>query len=247
VSAHHSLSRFIAPTDWITDWLTCLQHHRVIAVIRASDLATGLNMAQAAADAGINLIEITWNSAEPGTLLKKLRRTLPNCRIGVGTILTPDDLSMAIASGAQYCFSPYTSRELIELAYDYEVPLIPGAMTPTEIVSAWQAGASSVKVFPIDAIGGPNYVKNLQGPLGQIPLIPTGGVSLGAAPELIRAGALAVGISGSLFKNADVIEQNWQAICDRAYQLRIACQNVTNHYTLPAPSPAPLPVTCLTS
>jgi 2-dehydro-3-deoxyphosphogluconate aldolase / (4S)-4-hydroxy-2-oxoglutarate aldolase len=211
-------------------------------------MLTGLNMAHAAADAGIGLIEITWNSAEPATLLKRLRCDLPQCRIGVGTILTADELSIAIASGAQYCFSPYTSRDLIELAYDYKVPLIPGAMTPTEIVTAWQAGASSVKVFPIDAVGGPAYIKNLQGPLGQIPLIPTGGVSLSAAPELIKAGALAVGISGSLFKSADVAEQNWQAICDRARQLRVACQNATNHHAPPQslPAPLPVPITCLT-
>ncbi|EAW46460.1 keto-hydroxyglutarate-aldolase/keto-deoxy-phosphogluconate aldolase, partial [Nodularia spumigena CCY9414] len=92
-------------------------------------------------------------------------------------------------------------------------------MTPTEIVNAWNQGASCVKVFPVQAVGGVNYIKSLQGPLGEIPLIPTGGVTLENAPEFIQAGAIAVGLSGQLFPERLVREGNWQAIASHANQL----------------------------
>ncbi|MEM9165062.1 MAG: hypothetical protein AAGC54_18585, partial [Cyanobacteria bacterium P01_F01_bin.4] len=133
-------------------------------------------------------------------------------------------LETAIATGAQFAFSPYTSPKMLALAASKGVPLIPGAMTPTEIVTAWQAGATAVKVFPISTLGGAAYIRSLQGPLGQIPLIPTGGIDLSMAPELLRAGAIAVGLSSALFPTADIKAQNWSAIRQRAQDLVKACQ-----------------------
>jgi 2-dehydro-3-deoxyphosphogluconate aldolase/(4S)-4-hydroxy-2-oxoglutarate aldolase len=100
------------------------------------------------------------------------------------------------------------------------VPIVPGALSPTEIVTAWKAGASSVKVFPIQAVGGASYIKALQGPLGHIPLIPTGGVTLENAKEFIAAGAIAVGLSGELFPKPLIVAEDWEAIAQRAKTLK---------------------------
>ena len=200
-------------------WLSQLQKHRAIAVIRASDMRLAQNMAMAAADGGMRLIEITWNSDRPGELISLLRAELPNCLIGTGTLFNVLQLQEAIASGAQFLFSPHVDSAMIQAAVKQDVPIIPGAMTPTEIVNAWNQGASCVKVFPVQAVGGVNYIKSLQGPLGEIPLIPTGGVTLENAPEFIQAGAIAVGLSGELFPEKLVIQENWQAIASQANQL----------------------------
>ncbi|WP_448562912.1 bifunctional 4-hydroxy-2-oxoglutarate aldolase/2-dehydro-3-deoxy-phosphogluconate aldolase [Trichothermofontia sp.] len=194
------------------DWLAHLRQQRLIAVIRVSDLALGLQLAQAAADAGLRLIEITWNSDRATALIPRLRESLPNCWIGTGTLLSVADLQQAIAVGAQFCFAPHTDPALIAAATAQAVPLIPGALSPTEIVTAWQAGASSVKVFPIQAVGGACYLRSLQGPLGHIPLIPTGGVTCANAKAMLEAGAIAVGLSRDLFPHDWVQAGNWEAI-----------------------------------
>ena len=207
-------------------WLSHLQKHRAIAVIRASDMRLAQNMAMAAAAGGMRLIEITWNSDRPGELISLLRAELPNCLIGTGTLFNVGQLQEAIASGAQFLFSPHVDSAMIQAAVKQDIPIIPGAMTPTEIVTAWNQGASCVKVFPVQAVGGVNYIKSLQGPLGEIPLIPTGGVTLENAPEFIQAGAIAVGLSGELFPQKLVIQGNWQAIASHANQLM---QSVTTN------------------
>lgn len=201
------------------DWLSLLQQHRVLAVIRAPDLTTGLAMAKAATAGGIRLIEITWNSEQPAALVSHLRESLPTCWIGAGTLLTPAEVKDAIAAGAQYGFSPHTAPELIELGLCHAFPMVAGALTPTEIVTAWQAGAAGVKVFPISVMGGAAYLQTLQGPLSGIPLIPTGGVTLENAAALLQAGALAVGMAGSLFPGEALRSQNWAAITQQVHAL----------------------------
>ena len=200
-------------------WLTLLQQHRTIAVIRASDYSLGYQMAQAVAVGGISLIEITWNSDRASELIDQLRQDLPNCMIGTGTLLNLKQLQEAIKAGAQFLFTPHVEIELIQAAIAADVPIIPGALSPTEIVTAWNAGASCVKVFPIQAVGGASYIKALQGPLGHIPLIPTGGVTLANAKDFIHAGAIAVGLSGDLFPKALMEVGNWDAIALQANTL----------------------------
>jgi 2-dehydro-3-deoxyphosphogluconate aldolase / (4S)-4-hydroxy-2-oxoglutarate aldolase len=201
-------------------WLTLLQQHRFIAVIRSPWLSIGHQMAHTVALAGLSLIEITWNSDRAPELIGRLRTELPHCIIGTGTLLTLEQLYEAIEAGAQFLFTPHVNSTLIAAAVKAGVPIVPGALTPTEIMTAWEAGASCVKVFPIQAVGGASYIKALQGPLGHIPLIPTGGVTLENARELIIAGAIAVGLSGELFPKALVTAQDWQAIAQRARTLK---------------------------
>ncbi|MEA5451664.1 bifunctional 4-hydroxy-2-oxoglutarate aldolase/2-dehydro-3-deoxy-phosphogluconate aldolase [Leptolyngbya sp. CCNP1308] len=200
-------------------FLALLRQHRAIAVIRAPDLNRGLAMAEAAAAGGIHLIEITWNSFHPGDLVSKLRHRLPHCCIGVGTTLSKIDLQNAVEAGAQFCFCPHTDLAITQLAQRAEIPVVPGALTPNEVVTAWQAGATAVKVFPVSAVGGASYIRSLQGPLAHIPLIPTGGVTVDNAGDLLKAGAIAVGLSTGLFPPVAVEGQHWATIKTLAQQL----------------------------
>jgi 2-dehydro-3-deoxyphosphogluconate aldolase/(4S)-4-hydroxy-2-oxoglutarate aldolase len=208
-------------------WLTLLQQHRFIAVIRSPWLSLGHKMAEAVALGGLSLIEITWNSERAPELISLLRTELPHCIIGTGTLLNLEQLEQAIEAGAQFLFTPHVNLTLIAAAVKAGVPIVPGALTPTEIVTAWEAGASCIKVFPIQAVGGASYIKALQGPLGNIPLIPTGGVSLENAQEFLKAGAIAVGLSGELFPKALIATEDWKAIAQRARTLR-------EHLAIPA-------------
>lgn len=201
-------------------WLRLLKQHKVIAVIRSPQESLGLKMAQAVAEGGIRLIEITWNSKNPGGLITRLRSQLPDCTIGAGTILNLSQLNKAIASQAQFIFSPHTNPLLIQGGISAGIPMVPGALSPTEIVTAWQAGASSVKVFPSQAVGGPNYIKSLQGPLGQIPLIPTGGITLNNTSEFLAAGAIAVGLSSKLFPQELIAAGDWQGVTELTKSLQ---------------------------
>lgn len=200
-------------------WLTLLQQYRAIAVIRTSRLALGQQLATAVAAGGVHLIEVTWNSDRPAELIQQLRSALPMCKIGAGTLLNSDQMQTAIAAGAEFLFTPHVDADLIQLAVAKNIPIVPGALSPTEILTAWQAGATSVKVFPVQALGGANYIQALQGPLGHIPLIPTGGVTLSNAAQLIAAGAVAVGLSGDLFPKSAVQEANWSTITEQAKTL----------------------------
>lgn len=204
-------------------WLALLQDSvytsslgKVIAVIRASKMAQAYQMAKAVAAGGIQLIEITWNSDRAAQLINQLRSELPTCIIGTGTLLNLEQMEQAVAAGAQFLFTPHVDPAMIQAAAQRNVPIIPGALSPTEIVTAWTSGASCVKVFPVQALGGVSYIKSLQAPLGHIPLIPTGGVTLANAQEFIAAGAIAVGLSGDLFPQPLVADQNWEAITQRA-------------------------------
>ncbi len=201
-------------------WLTLLRQHRAIAIVRSPDLSTGMAMAWAAIAGGFRLLEVTWNSDRPAELVRQLRRELPpDCWVGVGTVLTLEAGQAAIAAGAQFCFSPHTVRPLLHWGERHRVPIIPGALTPTEIHQAWQLGGWGVKVFPCQAIGGAAYVRQLQAPFGHIPLIPTGGVSVDTAAAYLTAGAIAVGVGSALFTPHLIARKDWAAITASSQQL----------------------------
>lgn len=169
-------------------------------------------MARCAIQGGLTSIEMTWNTPQAPQLVSRLRHEFPHCAIGVGTILTIAQLQHAVEVGAGFAFAPHTNRQLIQTARSLQIPIIPGALTPSEIVAAWQAGATAVKVFPIQAVGGAAYVQAIAAPLNAIPLIPTGGVTLAQTPELLQAGAIAVGLSSQLFPRSLVQAEDWTAI-----------------------------------
>ncbi len=199
-------------------WFAQLRTYRAIAVIRADHWQTGFMMAKAAITAGMKLIEITWNSHQPARTIRSLRETFPHCLIGTGTVLSTMDLRQAIAAGVQFAFSPHSESQLIEVAHAANIPMVLGAMTPSEILQAWQSGSDGVKVFPIKSVGGSQFIQCLQGPLGHIPLIPTGGVTLSNGQDFLDNGAIAVGLSSDLFPKADLQQQNWSKIVTRIQQ-----------------------------
>ena len=200
-------------------WLSLVQQYRAIAVIRAPDLALGYKMAKAAASGGMRLIEITWNTDQPAELINQLRSEFPWCQVGTGTLLNLDQLQQAIAAGAQFLFTPHIDPVLIQAAIEAGIPIVPGALTTTEIVTAWNAGASCVKVFPIQTVGGVEYIRSLKPVLSNIPLIPTGGVTVANANKFLEAGAIAVGLAGDLFPQPLVAAEDWEAIAQRTSTL----------------------------
>ena len=207
------INKQLTPSE---SWRKLLEQHRGIAVIRTNNIAQGINMAKAVAAGGMKIIEITWNSHQPAQIIQQLKQDLSECIIGTGTILTLEELNQAIAAGIQFCFTPDVNPTLITTALNHDIPIIPGALSPTEIITAWQAGASCVKVFPVQAIGGIAYIKGLQGPLGSIPLVPTGGITLENATHFIQAGAIAVGLSSQLFPHHALNNQDWDVITQQA-------------------------------
>jgi 2-dehydro-3-deoxyphosphogluconate aldolase / (4S)-4-hydroxy-2-oxoglutarate aldolase len=210
-------------------WLSYLQEHRIIAVIRASKMLLAKEMALSVAKGGMGLIEITWNTEGAKELISYLRAELPNCLIGTGTLFNTKELEEAIACGAQFLFTPHTDTDMIKVAVAQNIPIIPGTLTPTEIVTAWNYGASCVKVFPVQCVGGINYIKSLQGPLSHIPLIPTGGINIQNAKDFLDAGAIAVGLGGELFPYHLVSQGNWPMITELA---RILVQKVRSPTSL---------------
>ncbi|MGB3491368.1 MAG: bifunctional 4-hydroxy-2-oxoglutarate aldolase/2-dehydro-3-deoxy-phosphogluconate aldolase [Elainellaceae cyanobacterium] len=202
-------------------WLSLLEEQRAIAVIRAASYQQGQHMAAAVIKAGMRLIEITWDSDRAADLIAQIGHDYPAAIVGTGTVLDRSMLDGAIAAGVKFVFSPHVNLEMIRVAVEQRVPIIPGALTPSEIVRAWQAGAYSVKVFPISAMGGVSYLKSLRGPLGNIPLIPTGGVTLDNARAFIDWGAIAVGLSSQLFPHRLLAANDWPLITDRAANLML--------------------------
>ena len=196
-------------------WLTLLRKYRVIAVIRAQKKNLARQMALSVASAGIRLIEITWSTPQAAELIEQLAGELPDCIVGTGTLLDLKQLQQAVRAGAEFLFSPHIDQVIILAAIRQNLPVIPGALTPTEIVTAWTQGATCVKVFPVQAVGGAGYIKSLQGPLGHIPLIPTGGVTVENAAEFLEAGAIAIGLSSELFPKHLVISEDWDSIARR--------------------------------
>lgn len=210
----------------LNNWLSILSTHRLIGVIRSNDLNIGKKKAHALAKGGVRLIEITWNSYQPHSLISSLREELPHCYIGTGTILCHDDLVRSIDAGIQFCFSPHYDSNLLQFAHKFDIPMIPGAFSPTEMMTAFNGGAKVVKVFPISSLGGVNYIKNIRAPLPHIPLIPTGGVTIHNAMDYIKAGSIAVGLSTDLFPEKLMFDDNWDIIVKRIQQIQQLLANI---------------------
>jgi 2-dehydro-3-deoxyphosphogluconate aldolase/(4S)-4-hydroxy-2-oxoglutarate aldolase len=145
--------------------------------------------------------------------------------LGAGTVLDPETARVCMLAGAQFFVTPCLNVRTIEIAKRYSKPIYPGALTPTEIVTAWEAGADAVKVFPCSALGGAKYIKALKGPLPHIDLVPTGGVNLDTIEEFLRAGASAVGVGGELVDAKTCSEGHYEVFAERARKFREAVDN----------------------
>jgi len=181
----------------MTPFVTRLSAAGIVAVIRAASVEAALDCTRALVRGGVTGIEITFSTPGAAEAIAQARRELPDALVGAGTVLDRASLAAACDAGAAFLVSPHTDEALLDAARERDVPFLPGALTPTEVVRAHRAGAACVKLFPGSAVG-PGYVKALRGPLPHIPLMPTGGVDEQNLGEWFAAGVVAVGMGGSL-------------------------------------------------
>lgn len=171
----------------------------VIPVVRAASAEEAVAVAEAIGEGGIPVLEITMTVPGAVTVIAELsKRYGDQVLVGAGTVLDPEAAGNCIKAGAQFIVSPALNLHTIELCNREGIAIFPGSLTPTEVVTAWQAGADAVKVFPCSAVGGPKYLRALKAPLPQIKLVPTGGVSLATAKDFIAGGAWALGVGADL-------------------------------------------------
>jgi len=195
-----------------------LVENSALAIIRVDHADRLIRIAQAITKGGLNCVEITMTT--PGALraIEEAQGKLDRVVIGVGTVLDASTARQAILAGAEFLVTPTVELDVIEMARRYGKVVIAGAMTPTEILTAWEAGADMVKVFPANVFG-PGYLKAVHGPLPQIPLVPTGGVTAKTAGEFIRAGAAMVCAGSWLVDKKAIAEGRYEILTERAREL----------------------------
>lgn len=193
------------PTTQKAQVLERIHEIGLVPVLRATSAAEALQLADAIAAGGVPILEVTMTV--PGAL-DVIRQIVENSGdrilVGAGTVMDPDTARACMLAGAQFIVSPSLNLGTIEVCRQQGVAVFPGALTPTEAVTAWDAGADAVKIFPCSAVGGAKYLRALKAPLPHIELIPTGGVSLSTAAEFLAAGAFALGVGGDLVDNAAI-------------------------------------------
>lgn len=188
----------------------------IVAVVRAASGDRLVDVAEALLAGGVAAIEITFTVPDVVAVLQRVASRLGDrIVLGAGTVLDPETARAAILAGARFVVSPVTSRRLIRLCRRYGTLCFPGALTPTEILAAWEAGADVVKVFPSE-LTGPGYLRAVRAPLPQVRLMPTGGVTLDNAGQYIEAGACALGVGGSLVESRALAEGNLDRITELA-------------------------------
>lgn len=169
----------------------------VAAVIRGATTDNIIAIAEALKEGGVKVLEITVETPGACAAIEKASLELDDVLVGAGTVLDPETARTAMMSGAKFIFSPTTNPKTIEITKRYGAVSIPGALTPTEILTAYENGADLIKVFPANVFG-PSYIKDIHGPLPQVPLITTGGISVHNVGDYIKAGAVGVGVGSSL-------------------------------------------------
>ena len=190
----------------------------VVAVIRASSGDQLVPVAHALIEGGVDVLEVTYTVPDATDVIRKVIQSVgQRALVGAGTVLDLETAEEAIRAGARFIVSPCLNRDVVRLCRRGNILVMPGAFTPTEVVSAWEAGADIVKIFPSDSVG-PAHLKALRAPLPRIPMMPTGGVDLENAADFIRAGACALGVGGSLVKKSAVESGDLRTITSLAQQ-----------------------------
>ena len=199
---------------------------RIVAIIRANSPSDLIQTADAIQAGGVDVIEITMTTPDALRVISEVSTRLGDTvLIGVGSVLDSETARAAMLAGAEFVVSPVTKPDVIEICNRYGKVVIPGAFTPTEILTAWESGADYVKVFPSSGVG-PSYIKDIKAPLPQIPLIPTGGISAGNAAEYITAGATALGVGSSLVSSSIIASGNFAELTEKAKKLVTAVRFV---------------------
>ncbi len=202
-----------------TEVLQLIRDTGLIPVVRAETAELAIRAVEAIKAGGVSVLEVTMTVPGAIAVIEQLAATFGHdALIGAGTVLDPETAHKCILAGAQFIVSPALNEETIAFCRANEVAVFPGALTPTEVLRAWNAGADAVKVFPAGAVGGASYLKALKAPLPQVELIPTGGVSLKTAADLIRAGAMALGVGADLVDTKALRDGHDEIITERAQQ-----------------------------
>ena len=198
----------------------------VVAVVRSRDSRQLVEVVRALADGGVTVVEITMSVPNALDVLKEVRQALGDrVLLGAGTVLDPETARAVLLAGAEYIVSPTLNLDVIRLCRRYDKLVMPGAFTPTEILTAWEAGADIVKVFPADVVG-PAFFKALRGPLPQIRVMPTGGVDLTTAAAFLQAGACCLGVGSQLVEPDAVARGDFVRIRELAKQYATLVQKV---------------------
>lgn len=206
--------------------LRTMREIAVIPIIRTPSAETAIPAVEAVLEAGISCVEITMTVADALHVIETIAdRHGDSVLLGAGTVLDPETARSCMLAGAQFFVTPALNPRTIEMARRYSRPIFPGALTPTEVLAAWEAGADAVKVFPCNALGGAKYIKALKGPFPHIELFPTGGVNLETLPDFLAAGSAAVGVGSELVDAKSVAERTYHVISHRARQFREAAQS----------------------
>ncbi|MGE3805421.1 MAG: bifunctional 4-hydroxy-2-oxoglutarate aldolase/2-dehydro-3-deoxy-phosphogluconate aldolase [Gemmataceae bacterium] len=192
----------------------------IVAVVRAPDSAQLVEVCRALADGGVDVVEITMSVPDAIEVLRQVKKTLGDrLLLGAGTVLDAETARAVLLAGAEYIVAPTLNLDVIKLCRRYDKLVFPGAFTPTEILTAWEAGADIVKVFPADVVG-PAFFKAVKAPLPQVKLMPTGGVDLNTAADFLKAGACCLGVGGQLVEAKAIAEKNFDRIRSLATQYR---------------------------
>lgn len=204
--------------DAMTDDLQKILDTGVIAIVRVATAQEALDVCSAVANGGVKAIEVTMTVPGAIDAIKEFKKSAPkDILLGAGTVLDPETARAVILNGADFIVSPNLNVDVIRMAHRYAKLVIPGTFTATEILAAWDAGADIVKVFPAGVVG-PQYLRDIKGPLPQIRLTPTGGVNLENTPEFIRAGASCVSVATALVDKKALAEKKFDVISDKARQ-----------------------------
>jgi 2-dehydro-3-deoxyphosphogluconate aldolase/(4S)-4-hydroxy-2-oxoglutarate aldolase len=196
-----------------------LRELAVVPIVRTASEAAALGIVDAVVRGGINCVEITMTVPNALQVIQKVADEYGDkVLLGAGTVLDPETARSCMLAGAQFFVTPSLNLRTIELARRYSRPIFPGGLTPTEILTAWEAGADGVKVFPCSALGGAKYIRALKAPFPQIDLIPTGGVNLDTIAEFLIAGATAVGVGSELVDAGAIKSGNFEIVATRARQ-----------------------------
>jgi 2-dehydro-3-deoxyphosphogluconate aldolase/(4S)-4-hydroxy-2-oxoglutarate aldolase len=197
----------------------------VVAIVRLADYSAAVAIAEALLKGGIEVVEFTYTNPGAGEAIERIKNAFgKEIMAGAGTVLDPETARAAILHGSDFIVTPTLKPETIRLCRRYSVPTVIGAFTPTEILTAWEEGATFVKVFPASSVG-PRYLKDVGGPLPHVRLIPTGGVNLENAGDFIRAGASAIAVGTNLVDDHIVHEKNWALLTSRAEEFLMAVRD----------------------
>lgn len=190
----------------------------IVAVVRSESSESLVKVVRALAEGGVMAAEVTFTVPDAIDVIRQVRREVGDAIVlGAGTVLDPETARAALLAGAEYIVAPTLNLEVIRLCHRYDKAVMPGAFTPTEILTAWEAGADLVKVFPAE-VGGPAYLKAIRGPLPQIRLMPTGGVDLDTAESFLKAGACCLGVGSALVDPKAIAAGDFARIRDLAGQ-----------------------------